>query len=171
MSFLQAIQVTAHRGDTSGCFELEAPVSGRVASLASVPDDVFSSGALGDGCVIWPFDEMLRAPVEGSVSVLMSHAVGLRTKQDVEVLLHIGIDTVEQRGKGFAPLVELGERVQAGTPLIRFDRNEIKACGHADCVLIIVVDPRNWRVRRCSCPFGENISAGECLLELEIPNP
>ena len=113
--------------------ELKAFLSGKAISLKEVGDGVFSEGIMGDGLAIVPTDEVLRAPADAEVAVLMEdsrHACGLKLAGNVEILLHIGIDTVDMAGDGFTYLVSLGQQVKAGDVLIRFDREKIRQAGH-----------------------------------------
>lgn len=132
--------------------DLKAPVpavltaceTGMVIPMEEVPDAVFSSRALGDGVAILPEEGILRAPAEGMVSLVMEdsfHACGLTLDNGMEVLLHIGLDTVQMKGKGFEPLVKAGDRVKTGQSLIRFDRNAIKEAGYSDMVIFLVTNP------------------------------
>ncbi|MDF0730430.1 phosphoenolpyruvate--protein phosphotransferase [Pseudomonas entomophila] len=102
---------------------LHAPLSGPLVPLGLVPDPVFSSGTLGEGIAVDPLDDCLRAPCAGEVIQLArsSHALTLRADNGAEVLLHIGVDTVQLQGRGFTPQVRLGERVVEGQALIHFD--------------------------------------------------
>lgn len=115
-----------------------APANGRVIAMADVPDPVFSGEVLGKGCAVWPEDDIVYAPVSGTVTVTMGHAVGLSTDDGVEVLVHIGVDTVNLQGKGFTGYVKQGDTVKAGDPVIKMDRNVIKEAGYPDCVVLAV---------------------------------
>lgn len=124
--------------------ELKAFLTGKVISLQEVGDGVFSQGVMGDGFAICPENDVLYAPADAEVSVLMEdsrHACGLTLKNGIELLLHIGIDTVDMKGEGFTYLVSQGQKVKEGTPLIRFDRDKIKAAGHPDVTVCIVTEP------------------------------
>ncbi len=126
--------------------ELKAFLSGKAIPLKEVGDGVFSEGIMGDGMAIIPENETLYAPVDAEVAVLMPesrHACGLKIENGMEVLLHIGIDTVSMNGDGFEYLVQEGQKVRAGTPLIRFDREKIRAAGHPDVTVCIVTDEGN----------------------------
>lgn len=123
--------------------QLKAFLQGKVISLKEVGDGVFSEGVMGDGLAIVPESDILYSPADAGVEVLMPescHACGLRLDNGMEVLLHIGIDTVNMQGDGFAYLVEEGQRVTAGTPLMRFDRKKIKEAGHPDITVCIVTE-------------------------------
>lgn len=126
--------------------EMKAFLSGRAIPLKEVGDGVFSAGVMGDGMAILPESETLYAPVDAEVAVLMPdsrHACGLRAENGMEILLHIGIDTVTMNGDGFAYLVREGQKVRAGEPLITFDRAKIKAAGHPDVTVCIVTEEGN----------------------------
>ena len=100
---------------------LKAFLDGKTVPMNEVPDQVFASLALGNGIAIEPTSNVLKAPADGTVTVTMdesNHAVGLTLKNGVEVLLHIGLDTVNMKGDGFTPLVKMGDSVKAGQDLI-----------------------------------------------------
>ena len=121
----------------------KAFLTGKVIPLKEVNDGVFSEGVMGDGFAIIPENETLYSPVDAEVSVLMEgsrHAVGLTMANGMEVLLHIGIDTVDMKGDGFEYLVSQGQKVKAGTPMVRFSREKIKAAGHPDVTVCIVTE-------------------------------
>lgn len=123
--------------------ELKAFLKGKVIPLSEVGDGVFSEGVMGEGLAILPENDILYAPSEATVTVLMQdsrHACGLTLDNGVELLLHIGIDTVEMQGDGFEYLVEENQKVEAGTPLIRFDREKIKQAGHPEVTVCVITD-------------------------------
>lgn len=131
-------------GSMNADIELKAFLTGRVIELKEVNDGVFSEGVMGEGIAMIPENNVLYAPADAVVSVLMQdsrHACGLTLDQGVEILLHVGIDTVDMKGDGFEYLVSEGQRVTAGTPLIRFDRDKIKAAGHPDVTVCIITEP------------------------------
>lgn len=120
---------------------LRAFLRGRVITLKEVNDGVFSEGVLGDGLAILPEDGTLYAPADAEVAVLMPdsrHACGLKLDNGIELVLHIGVDTVDMQGDGFEYLVEQGQKVKQGTPLIRFDRKKIQAAGHPDVTICVI---------------------------------
>ncbi len=124
--------------------QLTAFLTGKAIPLAEVGDGVFSAGILGDGLAIIPESETLYAPADAEVAALMPesrHACGLKLANGMEVLLHIGIDTVSMHGDGFEYLVKEGQKITAGTPLIQFDRAKIKAAGHPDVTVCIISNP------------------------------
>ena len=126
--------------------ELKAFLTGKVIPLEEVKDGVFSEKVMGDGFAILPETEILYAPADAEVTVLMEesrHACGLKLANDMEILLHIGLDTVDMKGDGFEYLVSQGQRVKAGDALIRFDRDKIKAAGHRDVTVCVVTEVGN----------------------------
>lgn len=123
-------------------------LTGRVIPLKEVNDGVFSEGVMGDGFAIIPENETLYSPVDAEVSVLMEgsrHACGLTMSNGMEVLLHIGIDTVDMNGEGFEYMVSQGQKVKAGDPLVRFSREKIKAAGHPDVTVCIITEEGNGK--------------------------
>ena len=103
--------------------EVKAPVSGETVDLIEVPDEVFAGKLVGDGLAFKPEEGVLYAPVNCEVVQVFptKHAIGLRTKEGLEILIHIGIDTVEMRGEGFKSFVRPNQRVKAGEKLMEFD--------------------------------------------------
>lgn len=123
--------------------EIKASVSGKVMPLEDVPDEVFSKHVMGDGLAIEPSSDTVLAPADAVVSAVMAntgHACGLTFNNGLELLIHIGIDTVYMNGDGFEVLVENGQEVKAGTPLIKFDKEKIKAAGYPTMIMFIVTN-------------------------------
>lgn len=108
-----------------------APVDGEVIDLSKVPDQVFSEKMAGDGVAINPTGNTVCAPADGELSLVFKtkHAFAMTLENGVELLVHIGIDTVELNGEGFEQLVEAGTKVKAGEPIIKFDAEFIKSKG------------------------------------------
>ena len=117
------------------------PVKGNVIPYDQIPDDTFASGVLGEGVGIEPTDELVVAPFDGEISSVAEskHAVGV-SANDMELLIHVGVDTVNMNGDGFTCLVQEGDKVVAGQPLIRFDRAKIKAAGYSDTVAVLLTN-------------------------------
>ena len=123
--------------------ELHAGLTGKVIPLDDVPDDVFSQHVMGDGVAIEPENDTVCAPADATVGVVMAdtgHACGLVFYNEMELLIHVGVDTVDMNGDGFELLVKEGEHVKAGQPLIRFDKQKIKAAGHPTVTVFIVTE-------------------------------
>ena len=126
-------------------FLVRAPFSAHVLPLAEVPDPVFASGVVGDGRALLPEADVtcvtVHSPINGVVTKLKSHAAIVTSTRGLSILIHLGIDTVGLRGRGFAPLVEEGDIVDAGTPLIHWDLGPVRGAGLSPCVPVIVVNP------------------------------
>lgn len=123
--------------------ELKAYVKGKVIPLKELGDGVFSEGIMGDGLAIIPENDVLYAPADARVAVVMEdtgHACGLTLENGVDLLLHIGLDTVEMQGEGFECLVKEGQMVKGGTPLIRFNRQKIEEAGHSAVAVCVITD-------------------------------
>ena len=121
--------------------ELKSILDGKVMPIEEAPDDVFSQKIMGDGVAIEPSNTVVTAPADCDVSVVMAdtgHACGLTLPNGVELLIHVGVDTVDMGGDGFKLLVNEGEHVKAGQKLIEFDPEKIKAAGHPCTTMLIV---------------------------------
>ncbi|MFJ4268627.1 glucose PTS transporter subunit IIA [Paenarthrobacter nicotinovorans] len=148
----------------TGSLDLLSPLSGQVVPLSEVPDPVFSSGGVGSGAAIVPTSGRIVAPCDGTVIVLPAsgHAVGLRTDDGVELLIHVGIDTVNLGGRGFTPLVALKQKVTAGEPLLDADLGIIADSGYSLVTPVLVTNAR--RVGEVTTSAGTAVVAGEPLL-------
>lgn len=126
---------------------LAAPVTGELIAMKDLSDAVFASGALGDGIGIKPAEATIVSPVEGTVITAMKtgHAYGLKTDNGVEVLVHIGVDTVKMKGEGFEQLVHKGDRVSVGQPLANVDFAAVKAAGYDDTVIMTVTNTKKFQ--------------------------
>ena len=123
--------------------ELKAGLSGKAIPLDDVPDNVFSQHVMGDGIAIEPSSDTVVAPADATVNAGMAdtgHACGLTFANGMELLIHVGVDTVDMNGEGFALLVEEGQKVRAGEGLIRFDKEKIHAAGHPSVTVFIVTE-------------------------------
>lgn len=127
---------------------LVSPVVGQIIPLNEVKDQVFSTGMMGQGFGIIPSEGVLTAPVDAEVTVAYEtgHAIGLTTRAGAEVLLHIGLDTVMLKGKGFDVKVKQGQFVKAGDVLVEFDKNQIEKAGYDTTVICVVTDPHDVKV-------------------------
>ena len=145
-----------------------APASGCVVAMDDVPDPVFAAGMLGAGCAVWPDEGVACAPAAGVVSAAMPHAVGIAGDCGAELLVHVGIDTVEMRGQGFELLVAQGDRVEAGQPLVRFDRKRVAAAGHPDCVVLAVTNSADMLSVDLLVEPGGEVFAGDELVRCAL---
>lgn len=128
-----------------------APLDGTVVELEKVPDQVFAQKMVGDGVAIDPSGQIAVAPVAGDLVKLFpgGHAFGISTKEGIELIVHIGLDTVELNGEGFENIAREGQKVKVGTPIVRFDRAVIERAGRV--ILSPVVSSGNGTiVRRAS---------------------
>lgn len=146
---------------------LSACLNGTVAPLADVKDEAFASGVLGDGIAIEPTDGELVAPADGEISSTFEthHAVGMTTADGAELLMHIGIDTVKLGGKHFTCLVNEGDKVKKGQPLIRFELEAIKAEGYPVTTPLIVCNTDDYAA--VAAKASGTVKQGDALLELK----
>ena len=154
-----AAELTAENGSQSGTAEeafagnemeltgeIKSVLSGRVIPIEEVEDNVFSQKIMGDGVAVEPEDTVVKAPADATVTVVMKesgHACGLTLANGLELLIHVGIDTVDMNGDGFQLFVDEGQKVRAGDPLIQFDPEKIRAAGHPLTTMLIVTGEGN----------------------------
>lgn len=119
-----------------------APIAGKYIPLAEIPDNIFAEGCLGKGCGIEPKKGEAAAPVNGVVSIVAEtkHAIGITSEEGIELLLHVGMDTVALNGKGFSVLVETGENVAAGQPIMKFDIGQITELGYSVTTALVITN-------------------------------
>ena len=146
---------------------LSACLNGTVVPLADVKDEAFASGVLGNGIAIEPSDGELVAPADGEISSTFEthHAVGMTTADGAELLMHIGIDTVKLGGKHFTYLVNEGDKVKKGQPLIRFELEAIKAEGYPVTTPLIVCNTDDYAA--VAAKASGTVKQGDALLELK----
>ncbi len=147
-------------------FTLAAPVSGRVIKMTDVPDPVFGGEMMGKGCAVYPDADVVYAPVSGTVSVMMPHAVGINTAEGIEILCHVGVDTVDMNGEGFTSLVAQGDTVKAGQPCIKIDRKKIADAGHPDCVVLIVTNTDDYAAVEMTVEPETTVAAGQAVVKV-----
>ena len=130
--------------------EFRAFSDGKVITLKELNDGVFSEGVVGEGLAVIPEGDMVYAPCEATVSLVMAdtkHAVGLKLDNGVELILHVGIDTVNMKGEGFEYFVENGQRIRPGEKLIKFDKEKIKEAGHKAEVVCVITSPNAKNIK------------------------
>jgi PTS system glucose-specific IIA component len=145
--------------------EVLAPVSGQAVPLGEVPDEVFAEGMAGEGGAIVPgASGEAVAPLSGTLVKLFEggHAFGIETDGGVELIVHVGLDTIEMRGSGFEKLATEGDRVEAGQPIVRFDLDEIRNAGYDPVTPVVVTNAEDHPVSNLRT--GE-VSAGEPLFD------
>ncbi|MBB6214383.1 PTS system glucose-specific IIA component [Anaerosolibacter carboniphilus] len=140
---------------------LIAPMDGEVISLQEVPDAVFSQRMLGDGIAIKPSNGLVVSPCNGKVVQIFdtNHAVGIETDEGAEVLIHIGIDTVELKGEGFQRIAKVGDKVKIGDVLVEVDLEYIEAAGKSTITPIVITNMEKVHEMskiKGSCKRGEN---------------
>lgn len=140
-----------------------APLSGCAVPLSEVPDEVFAEGMAGDGRAIVPSSGgEAVAPLSGTLIKLFEggHAFGIETEDGVELIVHIGLDTIEMRGEGFEKLARQGDTVEAGQPIVRFDIEKVRSSGYDPITVVVVTNPEDH-------PVGDHASgdirAGDVL--------
>lgn len=143
---------------------IQSPLAGRAKNLSEAPDPVFAQGVMGQGVVIEPTEGELVAPVDGVVSVLFptKHAIGLVSDEGLELLMHIGMDTVNLDGDGFTAHVKQGDRVSVGDALISFDMAAIQAAGYPVATPVIVTNQNDFQTdvtRELPC----DVARGEAI--------
>ncbi|MCP3027407.1 PTS glucose transporter subunit IIA [Halobacillus sp. A5] len=143
--------------------EVVAPVNGRVVDLKEVPDPVFAEKMMGEGLAVKPADGEVFSPVEGEVVQLFptNHAIGLKTRNGVEVLIHIGLETVSMEGEGFKPHVSQGDKVKAGDKLITFDKGLVEEKAKSSITPIIITNSNDLKVQLLD---SEEAAAGTTVL-------
>lgn len=148
---------------------LSAPLSGPVLTLAKVPDAVFASGAMGDGIAIDPINDTLYSPCAGVIIHVArtGHALTVRADNGAEILLHLGLDTVELNGEGFSMLVKEGGRVTQGQPLLRYDLDKVGQQCKSLVSLLILTNSQDFQVRPITL---KAVKVGEPLLHIVARN-
>ena len=144
------------------------PIRGKVLAQADIPDETFAQGILGPGCGIEPTGKTVYAPFDGTVEQVAStlHAVGLTSEDGMEILVHVGMDTVELKGKGYELFVQTGDHVQKGQLLFRFDMQAIAAAGYTLTTPVIVTN--SSRFARIEPLLSGRVTAGQQLLRAKM---
>lgn len=147
---------------------IKAPLRGRVVALTEVPDPVFAEKMMGDGVAIQPEEGTLYSPVEGEVVQLFPtyHAIGLRTADGVELLLHIGLETVSMEGEGFSAHVKVGDKVKAGDPLIDFSLDLVQEKAKSTITPIVVTNMD--KVDKLEHHFSDAVQTGDTILTVTV---
>ena len=124
-----------------------SPVNGKTLSLSEVPDPVFAQKMAGEGLAIMPEDDVIVAPADGEISLVFNtkHAFAMKLDNGIEILVHIGLETVTLNGEGFEQLAEAGNKVTAGTPIIKVDREFIKSKGLPLIIPVLITNPDNLK--------------------------
>ena len=126
----------------AGTKEIKSPLSGKVIALSEIDDPVFAGGAMGNGIAIEPTDNKVYAPFDGEIEFIAEskHAIGLKSEDGVELLIHVGMDTVQMDGKGFDVKVKANEKVKAGELLLEFDKEAIQKAGYSLITPVVITN-------------------------------
>lgn len=149
--------------------QLCAMISGIPLMLEDVEDEVFSKKMMGEGFAILPDSDIVCAPCDGNIRVIMEasgHAIGIENHDGMEILLHVGLDTINLQGQGFTLLCQLHDQVTLGTPLIRIDRNFLKEQNCSDITMLVVTNDNHHFL---SEPWMlEHVQVGEPIIAYDI---
>ncbi len=162
---------TARTADIAGAatvntIELMAPVNGTLISIEEVKDEVFSAGILGKGVGILPSDGKIYAPADGSIESVFetNHAITLMAENGGEILIHVGLDTVNLKGKGFKPMVKTGDTVKAGELIMEVNLEQIKSAGFDPTVLMVITNSDEFNI---SAESGRQVKKSDNVLKME----
>lgn len=150
--------------------EFVSPVDGQVIQITDINDDMFSQKMLGDGFAVKPSSNYIYAPVSGLITAVFStkHAVGLKTEEGIEVLLHLGIDTVELAGKPFIIRLKMGQKIAAGDAIGTMNREEVEKAGKDYTVIVIFTNlKKDMHISKIN---EKNVVHGEAIGKIELPN-
>ncbi len=145
--------------------EVRSPLTGKAVTLQDTGDETFAQELLGKGCAVEPSEGMVSAPFDGEISVLMGHAVGMLGDNGVEILVHVGIDTVNLNGKHYTPYVKEGERVRAGQKLLGFDIAAIQKEGYRTITPVIVTNSDDFS--SVAAKTGMDVHTLDALISIE----
>lgn len=145
--------------------QLMAPIDGTLVKIENVSDEVFSTKVMGDGFAVKPSSDTVVSPIAGEITNIFptKHAISITSDNGLEILLHLGIDTVELNGEPFEVLVQQGQKVSAGDELVKMDRNMIKEKGKDDMVILVV--PNNNDISFDPDISSRDVNTGELVTE------
>lgn len=143
-----------------------APVSGKVICREDIPDETFASGIMGEGVGIKPEEEIIVAPFDGEITSVVDtgHAVGLTSSDGVELLIHVGVDTVKMQGDGFQVFVTEGQKVKTGEKLLKFDRDKIRKAGYSDTTAVLATNSDDYSSVKT---VAENVKQKDTVIIIE----
>lgn len=149
-------------------YVIGAPVKGKAIPLTEVNDPTFSEGMLGQGAAVIPEDGRIYAPADGEVSMVFDtlHAVTLTTEKGTEILIHVGLDTVNLKGEGYESHVKAGDKVKKGDLLLTADLEKIKAAGYDIVTPVVVCNTDDYAA--VSGKAGNDVQAGDALIEIQF---
>lgn len=161
-------QIHEKEGKVVKSIVISSPVKGLAADLSTTPDEAFAGKMMGDGAVVTPMDSIVRAPEDGEVCFVFDtkHAIGFMTDTGISILIHVGIDTVKLNGEGFEVLVENGQKVKKGEPMLRLDLDYLRSHAPSTATPVLCTELEdNQRIRLLK---DGDIEAGEALFAVEI---
>ncbi len=149
--------------------EILSPLKGEIIDLTEVPDPVFAEKMLGDGFAIIPNEGRLLSPVEGKVVEIFptKHAIGIKTKEGLELLIHVGLETVELNGEGFEVMVETDDSIAVGDHLLSFDIDFIEK-NNKEIITPVVVTNHNDKVKNFSKISSPQVAYQDLVLKCEL---
>lgn len=147
--------------------DVVAPAKGKLINIEEVSDLTFSKKLLGDGFAIKPYGGTIVSPIDGEIIMIFptAHAFGVKRKDGLEVLIHVGIDTVELKGKGFDKLVKQGDKVFAGDVCVKVDLETIEGNGYDSTIMTIFTSGLEESLE--NLPYGQQFKAGQKVLTIE----
>lgn len=147
--------------------EFGSPVTGELIKLENVDDDIFSKKMIGDGFAVKPLSDArtIVSPVDGKIIMIPAtkHAIGIKIQNGIEVLVHIGLDTVNLQGEGFNAKIKKGDKVKRGQELVIFDNSLLKTKGYNLTTMVLFVKGFNKAIK-LNKPYNFDVKAGECLI-------
>lgn len=148
--------------------ELVSPITGNILPMEEVPDKVFSDKMMGDGLAIEPSEGKILSPVDGTIVTIFptNHAIGLESKEGLEILIHIGLDTVELQGEGFNRIIEEGQKVKKGDLLMEFDIEKIQVAGKSTITPIVITNMD--KIQTIEKNSGAVVAGSEILFTVEL---
>ena len=148
--------------------ELVSPITGNILPMEEVPDKVFSDKMMGDGLAIEPSEGKILSPVDGTIVTIFptNHAIGLESKEGLEILIHIGLDTVELQGEGFNRITEEGQKVKKGDLLMEFDIEKIQVAGKSTITPIVITNMD--KIQTIEKNSGAVVAGSEILFTVEL---
>ena len=151
----------------AGTKEIKSPLSGKVIALSEIDDPVFAGGAMGNGIAIEPTDNKVYAPFDGEIEFIAEskHAIGLKSEDGVELLIHVGMDTVQMDGKGFDVKVKANEKVKAGELLLEFDKEAIQKAGYSLITPVVITNSFEFEQKQLC--LDQEISYGKSIINLK----
>ena len=154
----------------AGTKEIKSPLSGKVIALSEIDDPVFAGGAMGNGIAIEPTDNKVYAPFDGEIEFIAEskHAIGLKSEDGVELLIHVGMDTVQMDGKGFDVKVKSNEKVKAGELLLEFDKEAIQKAGYSLITPVVITNSFEFEQKQLC--LDQEISYGKSIINLSAVN-